>query len=90
MYGLIVIAIAVAYLLLSIAVVKGARAYARNAGRSMARWGWGAALAMWLIPFWDWLPTVAMHQYTCAAEAGFWVYKTPEQWRQENPGEMEL
>lgn len=44
---------------------------------------------MYLIPFWDWLPTVATHQYYCATEAGFWVYKTPEQWRKENPGVME-
>jgi hypothetical protein len=44
---------------------------------------------MWLIPFWDWIPTVAMHQYYCATEAGFWVYKTPEQWKKENPGVME-
>jgi len=44
---------------------------------------------MWLIPFWDWIPTVAVHKYYCSTEAGFWVYKTPEQWKQENPGVME-
>jgi hypothetical protein len=44
---------------------------------------------MWLIPFWDWLPTVAAHQYYCATESGFWVYKTLDQWKKENPGEME-
>jgi len=30
-----------------------------------------------------------MHKYECATEAGFWVYKTPEQWEKENPGVLE-
>lgn len=77
------------YLLVSIGVVKGAVVYARKYGKSAIRWGFGAALVMYLIPFWDWIPTVAMHRYYCATEAGFWVYKTPEQWKQENPGVME-
>ena len=89
MFGLIVILIALGYLLLSIAVVIAMRKHARNTGKNVRRWGWGAALVMWLIPFWDWLPTVAVHQYYCATEAGFWVYKTPEQWKLENPGVME-
>lgn len=87
--GLVVFAVMGLYLLVSIGVVKGAIAYAREKGKSAKRWGWGAALVMWLIPFWDWIPTVAMHQYYCANEAGFWVYKTPEQWKKENPGVME-
>lgn len=77
------------YLLVSIGVVKGAVVYARKSGKSAKWWGFGAALLMYLIPFWDWIPTVAMHRYYCATEAGFWVYKTPEQWKQENPGVME-
>ncbi len=77
------------YLLISIGVVKGAVAYARKSSKSAMRWGFGAALVMYLIPFWDWIPTVAMHRYYCATEAGFWVYKAPEQWKQENPGVME-
>lgn len=89
MFGLIVIVIFAAYLAVSVAVVMGARRIARRDGKSPARWGWAAALVMYLIPFWDWLPTVAMHQYYCATEAGFWVYKTPEQWMKENPGVME-
>lgn len=77
------------YLLVSLGVVIGATAYARREGRSARRWGWSAALVMYLIPFWDWIPTVAVHQYYCATEAGFRVYKTPEQWKMENPGVME-
>jgi hypothetical protein len=87
--GLVVFAVMGLYLLISLGVVKGAIAYAREKGKSARRWGWGAALVMWLIPFWDWIPTMVMHQYYCATEAGFWVYKTPEQWKQENPGVME-
>lgn len=30
-----------------------------------------------------------MHKYYCLSQAGFWVYKTPEQWVKENPGVME-
>lgn len=44
---------------------------------------------MFLIPFWDWIPTVITHKYYCATEAGFWVYKTPKQWKSENLGVME-
>ena len=84
--GLVVFAVMGLYLLVSIGVVQGAIAYAREKGKSARRWGWSAALVMWLIPFWDWIPTVAMHQHYCATEAGFWVYKTPEQWKKENPG----
>jgi hypothetical protein len=89
MTGLIMLSAALMYLLLSIVVVRLAIRYARNNGRSAKRWGWSAALVMYLIPFWDWLPTVATHQYYCAKSAGFWVYKTVDQWRSENPGVME-
>lgn len=77
------------YLLIGVGAVIGAMAHARAKGKSVKRWGWGTALAMYLIPFWDWIPTVAVHQYYCATEAGFWIYKTPEQWKKENPGVME-
>jgi len=77
------------YLLVSVGVVLAAIGYARKNGRSAKRWGWGAALVMYLIPFWDWLPTVAVHQYYCATESGFWIYKTFDQWKRENPVGME-
>lgn len=89
MIGLIVFPAALLYLLLSIIVVRWAIRYAKDHGRSAKRWGWGAALVMYLIPFWDWLPTVATHQYYCAKDSGFWVYKTVDQWKAENPGVME-
>ena len=83
--GILILGIAGIYLLISIAVVLLVVRYARNKGAGAKRWGWGAALVMWLIPFWDWLPTAAVHQYYCATEAGVWVNKTFDQWKQENP-----
>lgn len=41
-------------------------------------------LIMYLIPFWDLIPTLVMHKYYCSTQAGFWVYKTPDEWVTEN------
>jgi hypothetical protein len=87
--GLVIFAAIGLYLLVSIGVVAWAIRYARKSGKSAKRWGWGALLVMYLIPFWDWIPTVAVHQYYCAKDSGFWVYKTLDQWKAENPGVME-
>jgi len=87
--GLVILGALALYLLLSIFVVIGAIKHAKKTGKSVKQWGWGAVLVMYLIPFWDWIPTVAVHQYYCATEAGFWVYKTVDQWKAENPGVME-
>lgn len=70
-------------------VVPMAVRYAAKHGRSKWRWGVGAFLLVYLPIFWDWIPTVAVHQYYCAKESGFWVYKTLEQWKAENPGVVE-
>lgn len=87
--GLVIIGVLAVYLLISIAVVICAIKHAKNNGKSAKRWGWSAALVMYLIPFWDWMPTVAVHQYYCKTESGFWVYKTLDQWKKENPGVAE-
>lgn len=84
--GFVIVIVGALYLLISIGTVAWAVSHARKHGKSLKRWGWGAALVMYLIPFWDWIPTVAVHQYYCATESGFWVYKTLEQWKAENPG----
>ena len=75
------------YLLLSLVVV--AVTVKRADTENEIRAGFIAALVMFLIPFWDWLPTVAAHKYYCEKEAGFWVYQTLDQWKAENPGVME-
>ena len=87
--GLVILGAVALYLLLSVFAVHGAIKYAKKNGKSAKRWGWGAALVMYLIPFWDWLPTVAVHQYYCSKDSGFWVYKTLDQWKAENPTVME-
>ena len=84
--GFLVLGAAIVYLLLSVIVVCLATWFARKCGRNAKWWGWGAVLVMFLIPFWDWLPTIAVHQYYCATQSGFWVYKTLDQWKEENPG----
>ncbi len=89
MFGLAYLLAFGVYLLISIGVVRRAIRYAQENGRSAKRWGWGAAFLMYSLVFWDWLPTVAVHQYYCATESGFWVYKTLDQWKVENPGVME-
>lgn len=89
MMGLIMLMFLAVYVLISIWVVRRVKTYARANGKSATRWGWGAALGMYMLVFWDWIPTVAAHKYYCETQAGFWVYKTPEQWKQENPGVME-
>lgn len=70
-------------------VVPLAVGYAAKHGRSKWRWGIGAFLLVYLPIFWDFIPTVAVHQYYCAKDSGFWVYKTLDQWKTENPGGME-
>ena len=85
MFGLAVMVAFGLYLLLSYIVVRMAAGYARRHGRSTARWGWGAAVVMYLLVFWDWIPTIVAHRYYCATEAGIWVYKTFYQWQKENP-----
>lgn len=77
------------YILFSVWVIRRVIRYARENGKSAKRWGWGTAFVMYSLVFWDWLPTVAVHQYYCAKDSGFWVYKTLDQWKAENPGVME-
>ena len=89
MFGLAVLVVFGVYLLISFLVVRWAISYARKNGKSAKRWGWGAAFIMYSLVFWDWIPTVAVHQYYCAKDSGFWVYKTLDQWKAENPGVVE-
>lgn len=89
MIGLIVLFAFVVYLWLSSLVVWLAMRWAKRTGRSARRWGIAAGLFMYLLVFWDHIPTLVLHKYYCATKAGFWVYKTPEQWKAENPGVAE-
>ena len=77
------------YLAVSVLVVWLAVKAARRFGIKGWKWGVPAALVMYAIVFWDHIPTLVLHKYYCATKAGFWVYKTPEQWKKENPGVAE-
>lgn len=89
MLGLVVLLFIGAYLLVSALAVWLAARWARKHNRRAWIWGGLAAFAMYNLVFWDLIPTLAMHKYYCSTEAGFWVYKTHEQWVKENPGVME-
>jgi hypothetical protein len=88
--GFVILVVMGLYLLISLGVVAWAISHAKKNRKSAKKWGWGAALVMYLIPFWDWIPTVATHQYYCAKDSGFWAYKTLDQWKAENPGGIEM
>lgn len=46
--------------------------------------GFVAAFVMYNLLFWDLIPTYVMYNYYVKTKSGFWVYKTPEQWKDEN------
>lgn len=89
MLGLVVLLIIGAYLAISALVVWLFARWARKHNRSGWVWGGLAAFAMYNLVFWDLIPTLAVHKYYCSTEAGFWAYKTHEQWVKENPGVTE-
>jgi hypothetical protein len=72
-----------------VVVIPLARSYAARTGRSKRLWGWIGFFVVFLPIFWDWIPTVIAHQYYCATEAGFKVFKTVDQWKKENLGVIE-
>lgn len=85
MIGLLYLVFFSVYGLVSALVIY--KSYGFTKSRYSKGWvgGWLAALVMYNLVFWDWIPVYVMHKYYCSAEAGFWVYKSPEQWIKENP-----
>lgn len=84
MIGLIIIAFFIVYLIASVFVTKKTVSWAKTNNRKPWLWGGLAAFVMYNLVFWDWIPTVAVHKYYCATQAGFTVYKKPEQWKKDN------
>lgn len=71
-------------------VVMGISTYlAKRKGKNPIKWALLSAFGLFVFVFWDYYPTKWTHQYYCEKEAGFWVYKTLDQWKAENPGVME-
>ncbi len=92
MIGLITLIVGVVYCAVLVVATRAAYRWAKNKGLSKAKCRFAAAggfLVVYLPVFWDHIPTLIAHQYYCATESGFWVYKTPEQWRKENLGVLE-
>lgn len=87
--GLVILVVLGLYLLVSVGVVRYAARWARKRERRPWVWGGLAAFVMYNLVFWDWIPTMVAHKYYCATQAGFWVYKTLDQWKAENPRVME-
>lgn len=85
MMGLMVLGFFAVYLLISIWVTKKAASWAKANNKKPWLWAGLAAFVMYNLVFWDLIPTLVMHKYYCDTQAGFWVYKTPEQWVKENP-----
>jgi len=87
MLALVIFGILIAYLALAVYAVRATLKSARESGLPPSKRRLRAglvALVFYLIPFWDWIPTVVAHQYYCATEAKFEVFKTVEQWKAEN------
>jgi hypothetical protein len=80
----------VLYLIISAVVVGLSMRWARRHKRRGWVWGSVAALVMYHLVFWDLMPTLVMHRNYCSTEAGFWIYKTPEEWIGKNPGVLEM
>lgn len=89
MLGLLVILFLLIYLLFSIWVVNVAVKWAKATGRRSWLWGSVTAFLVYNLMFWDLIPTMVVHKYYCETYAGFWLYKTPEQWRKENYQELD-
>jgi hypothetical protein len=89
MLGLVVLFVIGIYFVLSLVVTIFAAHQADKRGKNPWVWGGLAAFAMYNLVFWDLIPTLVMHKYYCSTQAGFWVYKTPEQWKAENSGVAE-
>ncbi len=83
--GLMVLMFFTVYLLASVFVTKKAASWAKANNKKPWLWGGLAAFVMYNLVFWDLIPTLVMHKYYCDTQAGFWIYKTPEQWMKENP-----
>lgn len=89
MIGLLYLVFFLIYGWLSIKAVKRTAQWAKGKHKNIWVWGGLAGFVMYLLVFWDWVPTEIMFRYDCSNYAGFTQYKTLEQWKVENPGVAE-
>ncbi len=86
MYGLIMLVGFIVYCLLCYGFVRVIAAIPPR-GRRGRRWLYGlVAFLVFNAPLgYQFVPAMIKQSYLCRTEAGFELYKTPQQWRQENP-----
>lgn len=87
MFGLIVLAVAALYFSVMFFAVRWAWRIGRANGGSRGRAFSCAALAFLLVylpVFWDHIPTLVVHRYHCAQDAGFTAYVDAKQWQAKN------
>lgn len=86
---MLLIAIVATVILAYVAVMAISAWFAKGLGKSPIKWAGISALALSVFITWDYYPTKWAHHYYCETEAGFWVYKSLDQWKGENPGVFE-
>jgi hypothetical protein len=74
------------YLILSIVISKWVAIIAGDLGLSRKKSAVVTFIFMMELVFWDWLPMEILFKYECSANAGLFVKKTIDDWKQENPG----
>jgi len=87
MLAIVILGVAIAYLAIAIVAVRlvvGATEKRWSSRRKGVVAGWAVGLAFFMMPFWDWLPSLLAHRYYCSTQARFTVNKTIDQWMSEN------
>jgi len=82
--GLLYLVAFAVYLLVAFLIVRATVRWAKRTGRSPTKWGWVSALAIYLLVFWDHIPTLVAHEVLCRTVPEVKIYKTFEQWRAEH------
>ncbi len=81
MFALYFVGIALGYLLLAIVATYVVVKLAGKRGATKRTKIVAALVTLfifWLIPFWDWIPTVLYHRHLCNTEAGVKIYRSVE------------
>ena len=89
MLGILFLVIIGIYLIISLIAVVIRVKQARKRGYKGWQGGLVTAFIMYNVIFWDLIPVYAVHSWQCTHNAGFTVYKTLDEWQQENPGVAE-
>ncbi len=85
MIGLSFIIFFVIYFVLARFVVRATMKWARRRNQPVRLWGVLVTILMLSPVFWDFIPVYGTYYYQCASQGGFTVYKTLDEWREENP-----